>query len=70
MGRHPEIAGGPYRCFPGFNPDARRGDGKLVRQRFHIFEGGLADHTIEGALVHALFDAFADRRDTGVIHPG
>ena len=31
---------------------------------------GGAVHTVEGALGHALFDAFADRRETGEAHPG
>ena len=39
-GEASEISGGPHCCFPRFDLDARRGDGKLLHQRFHFFEGG------------------------------
>ena len=65
-----EISGGPHCCFPGFDPDARRRDGKLLHQRFHFFEAGGAVHTVKGALGHTLFDVFADRHETGETHPG
>ena len=69
-GEASEISRGPHCWFPRLNPDACRGDGKLLHQRFHFFEGWGAVHTVEGALGHARLDAFADRRETGETHTG
>ena len=70
VGEASEISGGPHCWFSCLDPDARRGDDKLLHQRFHFFESGGAVHTVEGALGHARLDAFADRREIGETHPG
>ena len=69
-GEASEISRGPHCWFSCLGPDARRGDGKLLHQRFHFFEGGGAVHTFKGALVHARLDTFADSRETGEANPG
>ena len=69
-GEASEISVGPHCWFSCLDPDACRGDGKLLHQRFHFFEGGGGVHTVEGDIGHVRLDAFADRRETVETHPG